>query len=107
MSNGTLPILEGLGYLFTHADGAIIAHCLDLDIVASGVDMAEAEESLNAMVLVQIASCFTSGNLRQLLTRAPQSYWDTLDRATLLEHAQLEGEVPPVILPVEKRVARL
>jgi hypothetical protein len=102
-----LPLMQGLRYLFSHDDGAVVAHCLDLDIVTSGVDINDAEESLNALVLTQIASCFASGNLSQLLIKAPKEYWECLTKAKLLGHAELQVEVPPVLIAVEKRMGSL
>lgn len=101
-------ILTALHYLFSHTrDGKVVAHCLDLDLVTSGSDLNAAEASLNAIVLAQIASCFTSGNYAQLRVRAPNKYWDALKEATELEKANLEVEVPPVVLPVSRSVVSL
>ena len=100
-------ILTALHYLFSHSDGKIVAHCLDLDLVTSSDSIEKAEERLNAVVLAQIQGCFTSGNFGQLRFKAPTEYWDTLPTAKQLEHAQLEVEVPPVVLPVKRGVVTL
>ncbi len=101
------PILTALHYLFSHEGERTVAHCLDLDIAASGANLAEAEESLNALVLVQIASCFSSGNFAQLKFKAPFEYWTALKGARQLDTVDLEVEVPPVVLPVERRTVLL
>lgn len=98
----TEPILTALHYLFTHSENRTVAHCLDLDLVTSGKDLAEAEASLNALVLYQVRSCFVAGNFAQLQLKAPAEYWQALKGAKDIGSGQLEFEVPPVILPVER-----
>lgn len=103
----TEPILTALHYLFSHEGDRTVAHCLDLDIAASGANLADAEKSLNALVLVQIGSCFSSGNFGQLKFKAPFEYWKALEGARQLDTVHLEVEVPPVVLPVERRTVLL
>lgn len=104
----TEPILTALHYLFSHEGDRTVAHCLDLDIAASGANLTEAEESLNALVLVQIGSCFSAGNFAQLkFNKAPFEYWKALEGARQLDTVHLEVEVPPVVLPVERRTVLL
>jgi hypothetical protein len=105
MSNG--PILTSLNYLFSHEGGRAVAHCLELDIVASGPDRAQAEDSLDALVLVQIASCFRNGNWTQLKVKAPFEFWQAIEDAKSLEKRHLEVEVPPIVLPVERHTVAL
>jgi hypothetical protein len=100
-------ILKALHYLFSHTDGKIVAHCLDLDLVTSGKDIQQAEDRLNAVVLAQIASCYTGGNFAQLRFQAPNEYWEALSNAQELGKTHLEVEVPPVVLPVKRSVVKL
>lgn len=100
-------MLTALHYLFSHKESKIIAHCLDLDLVTSGEDIKQAEERLNTIVLCQIGLCYASGNFSQLQFKAPKEYWDKVARSQQLDRGQLEVEVPPVVLPVERSVARL
>jgi hypothetical protein len=101
------PILRGLSYLFSHEGKLRVAHCLDLDLVASGSTLEEAEDRLNTLVLVQIATAFKSGNWSQLKFTAPPEYWHSIETAQPLESGRLEVEVPPVVLPVERYTATL
>lgn len=100
-------ILTALHYLFTHSGNNVVAHCLDLDLVTSGNSLERAEENLNAIVLAQIASCYTAGNFAQFRTKAPAEYWQSLSDAKELERTHLEVEVPPVVLPVSRSVVTL
>jgi hypothetical protein len=95
-------ILTALHYLFSHCDGRVVAHCLDLDLVTSGSDIEKAEDRLNSVVLAQIALCFTAGNFGQLRFKAPPQYWNALSDARELPRTHLEVEVPPIVLPVER-----
>lgn len=97
--------LKSLNYLFSHEGATVVAHCLDLDIVTSGNDRDEAEKSLDALVLYQITSCFVAGNFPQLETKAPFEYWQSLTNAIKLDNKDLEIEVPPVVLPVKRKIA--
>jgi|HubBroStandDraft_5_1064220.scaffolds.fasta_scaffold318118_1 hypothetical protein len=99
-----MPILTSLNYLFSHEAGKTVAHCLDLDIATSAETIAEAEESLNALVLFQIGSCYTAGNFWQLRFKAPFEYWQALEGARRMETVHLEVEVPPVVLPIARKV---
>ena len=101
------PILTALHYLFSHSARKVVAHCLDLDLVTSGESIEQAEERLNAVVLVQIGTCFTRGNFAQLCFKAPAECWQALSEAKELERVHLEVEVPPVVLPVRRCVVTL
>lgn len=104
-ANQPEPILTALHYLFTHEGGKVVAHCLELDIATHGTSITDAEESLNALVLYQIGSCYVSGNFAQLRYKAPFEYWQALEGARDMGTVHLEVEVPPVVLPVSKKVA--
>lgn len=99
------PILTALHYLFSHEGEKVVAHCLELDIATHGMDLQEAEESLNALVLFQIGSCYTAGNFAQLKFKAPFVDWKELEGARPMETIHLEVEIPPVVLPVTRKVA--
>lgn len=99
--------LTALHYLFSHSGGRIIAHCLDLDLVTSGDSIEQAENRLNAVVLAQIATCYSSGNFGQLSFQAPTEYWRALSDAKELTRTHLEVEVPPIVLPVNRSVVAL
>ena len=99
------PIITALHYLFSHEDGKVVGHCLELDIATHGTSIPEAEESLNALVLYQIGTCYASGNYGQLKCKAPFEYWQALEGARDIGTVHLEIEVPPVVLPITKKIA--
>jgi len=99
------PLLTALHYLFSHEDEKIVAHCLDLDIATNGETLEEAEENLNAMVLYQIGSCYVAGNFAQLQFKAPIECWQALEGSKHLSTVLLEVEIPPIILPVTRKVS--
>ena len=99
------PLLTALHYLFSHEDGKVVAHCLELDIATHGKNIDEAQESLNMLVLYQISTCYVAGNFSQLKFKAPFEYWQALEGARDMGTVHLEVEVPPVLLPVSKRFA--
>jgi len=99
------PILTALHYLFTHEGEKVVAHCLELDIATHGTSIPTAEESLNFLVLYQISTCYMAGNFAQLKFKAPFEYWQALEGARDIGTVHLEVEVPPVVLPVKKKIA--
>ena len=101
----TEPILTALHYLFSHEGNRTVAHCLELDIATHGSDLRDAEESLNALVLFQIGTCYASGNFAQLKFKAPFKYWQELEGARPMDTVHLEVEVPPIVLPITRKVA--
>lgn len=101
------PILTSLNYLFSREGKKVLAHCLELDIVSSGDSTEEAETSLNALVLVQIGTCYESGNWAQLQQKAPFEYYQSLESAKSIGQSHLEVEVPPIVLPVQKHTVTL
>ena len=100
--NPVEPLLSALHYLFSHDNGKVVAHCLELDIATHGRNIEEAEESLNMLVLYQISTCYVAGNFSQLKFKAPFEYWQALEGARDMGTTHLEVEVPPLLLPVSK-----
>jgi hypothetical protein len=71
----TLPQLRVLHYLISESNGKHIAHCLDLDLVATGNDIQTASRKLDDLVKAQIEFSLTTGQLANFATKAPTSYW--------------------------------
>lgn len=97
------PVFTALNYLFSIEGTRTVAHCLDLDLVTSAPSIEAAEASLNALVIQQIRTCFVTGNYSQLEFKAPSEYWQKHEHAKLLETVRLAIEVPPVVLPVDRK----
>lgn len=103
-----LPRLDALHYLFTENVDGITAHCLDLDLVTSAKDRAAAESRLNAMVRVQIAGAYGTGNFDLLFFKAPREFWVLMDEASDLPKAHLKIDTtPPQYLPVEQKIMQV
>lgn len=96
-----------LHYLITNPRPHVfVAHCLDLDLVATGPDMEAAEHTLNVLVKTHIDFALTHGNSVMLEQRAPKDFWDQFHR---IENVSLETLDIPRILPkrqLEVRKAR-
>lgn len=63
------------------ADGAYLAHCLELDLVAQAGSSREACEELLNVIDVQIRTCLQNDNLENLFFPAPKEVWEKLGRA--------------------------
>lgn len=71
----TLPWLRIVHYLLSGSDHRHVAHCLDLDIVATGQSQEIAVNKLDDLVKAQIEVALATGQLENLSTKAPSSYW--------------------------------
>lgn len=98
-----LPKIKSLSYLFTQDRGITVAHCLNLDLVATGKDRDVAEQRLDSLVRAQIRTIATRFTFADLNFSAPQEYWDRFYEGQEFKKVQLELEVPPIIVDVEQK----
>ena len=70
-----LPQLPVLHYLLSTSDGKHVAHCLDLDLISVGNTREEAARKLDDLAKAQIELTLATGQLVNLTTRAPLSFW--------------------------------
>jgi hypothetical protein len=52
-----------------------VAHCLELDIVATGNSMADAQKDIIDLILTQVEYAFSNDNLDYLYRPAPAEIW--------------------------------
>ena len=71
-----IPKINPLHYLVSESEGKKLAHCLDLDIVATATDDEEAERRLDLLVKYYLESALAHGNGAAMDTTAPASYWE-------------------------------
>ncbi len=93
---GALPHLELLHYLLSKEDGKHVAHCLDLDLAATGHSRDDAACKLDALVKTHIELSLATGQLGNLQTRAPQPYWTRFHsgRRVTLHPASIHIQIP-------------
>jgi hypothetical protein len=97
--------LFALHYLFTNKGGRMIAHCLDLDLVAVGKDLETAQRRLDAIVRAQIETAYSTDNMALLFFRAPfDKYWKKIKTAQTLPPTTLVVEMPPMVFPVTQSI---
>ncbi|MBU1056101.1 MAG: hypothetical protein KKC46_20095 [Proteobacteria bacterium] len=53
-----------------------VAHCLELDIVATGKTIAEVQSEIISLISAQIEYAFTNNNLEYLYHPAPSEVWN-------------------------------
>lgn len=99
-----IPKIRSLSYLFTDGPDVVVAHCLELDLVATGDNRDVAERRLDTLVRAQIKTIVTRMTFADLNFAAPQEYWDRFYEAQEFRKAQLELEVPPIVVAVEQKV---
>lgn len=99
-----LPKIKSLSYLFTDSAGTTVAHCLELDLVATGKDRETAERRLGNLIKAQIKTIVNEFNFADLNFAAPPEYWARFYDGQEFKKAQLELEVPPIIVAVEQKV---
>jgi predicted RNase H-like HicB family nuclease len=57
-------------------DGIFIAHCLELDIVATGSSLEEVKKEIWELVMAQVSYAFSNDNLSYLYHSAPKEVWE-------------------------------
>ncbi len=72
----SLPHLDLLHYLLTESAGKHVAHCLDLDLVATGETCEKASLKLDRLVKATIELALATQQFANLVTKAPQNFWD-------------------------------
>jgi hypothetical protein len=99
-----IPKISSLSYLFTESEGMTVAHCLDLDLVATGPNRDVAELRLDTLVRAQVKTIVTRLTFADLNFKAPEEYWERFYEGEEFKKAQLELEVPPIVVAVEQKV---
>lgn len=99
-----LPKISSLNYLFTEEGGTVVAHCLDLDLVATGHDRDSAERRLDTLVRAQVRTIVKQLNFADLNFPAPQEYWEQFYQGQEFKKTKLELDVPPIVVAVEQKV---
>ena len=107
----SLPHLDLLHYLISESEGNYVAHCLDLDLVATGQDCEQAAAKLDGLVKAHIELALATQQFENLATRAPQTFWNQFadGRAVELEPRTLKIQIPEAvqIVPVPESKLRI
>lgn len=92
----SLPHLELLHYLLSESNGKHVAHCLDIDLVATGENCEQASAKLDRLVKATIEMALGTQQFANLATKAPQSFWDEFahGKAVELEPRVLHIKIP-------------
>lgn len=56
-------------------DDILVAHCLELDIVATADSVNQVKEDISSLIIAQIDYAFNNNNLEHLFHPAPQEVW--------------------------------
>ncbi len=80
--------------LLRKTDSGCVAHCLELDIVATGKTEDDAVKELSDLIATQVDYAFNNDNLDNLFHPAPASVWKDL------EHC-LRRKAEKIIIPNE------
>jgi hypothetical protein len=107
----SLPHLDPLHYLLTESEGKHIAHCLDIDLIATGDTREKAAVKLDSLVKAHIELTLATRQYENIATRAPQIYWDqyTEGNPVELEPRTLRIQIPESvqIVPVPESKLRV
>lgn len=61
--------------LIKEEDDILVAHCLELDIVATADSLKQVKEDISSLIIAQIDYAFSNNNLEYLFHPAPQEVW--------------------------------
>ena len=82
----------------------IVAHCLDMDIVAQGRTEKAAVEELKALIQTQLEYCLENDMLETAFRPAPREYWDQFYSGHQRELVSLLGKQK---FPIHKLTSNL
>ncbi len=77
--------------LVKREDGEWIAHCLELDIVATGSTPNAAVKDMKSLILAQVSTAIENENMEYLYHPAPQEVWQEYARAQRLSTRKEEA----------------
>ncbi|MEA3427794.1 MAG: hypothetical protein U9Q84_00955 [Thermodesulfobacteriota bacterium] len=72
--------------LFYREDNCVVAHCLELDIVAAGDSLKEVKKDIIALICAQIDYAFCHDNVENLYHPAPPDVWQHFFLCQTQEH---------------------
>ena len=90
-------------------EGMVVAHCLELDIVATGNTIKEVKKEMENLILTQVDYAFSDDNLDNLYHPAPVEVWEAFYKCKKQTEKRLRLKsafkkkkapffVPPVII---------
>jgi len=89
--------------LIKEEEGILVAHCLELDIVATADSLNLVKEDMASLIIAQIDYSFSNDNLEHLFHPAPQEVWTEFfsckERATRERHkieSFFKKEIPSI-----------
>ena len=105
----SLPHFDMLHYLLSQSNGKHVAHCLDLDIVATATTRQEAAEKLDTLVKATFELALGTREYASLVTKAPQNFWNEFHsgRTVEIEPKTLKIEIPQSVQIVPLTVSKL
>ncbi len=62
--------------LFKNEGGRWIAHCLELDIVATGTNMRNVKAEIGDLIVAAVDYAFSNDNVSNLFHPAPEEVWE-------------------------------
>lgn len=85
--------------LMTKEDDLYIAHCLELDIIATAKSETKAIKDLGDLIIAQTSFAFNNDNQEFLYRPAPSKYWNAYFKSS----TQIEGSLHIYEIPKDKR----
>ncbi|MGB5157136.1 type II toxin-antitoxin system HicB family antitoxin [Desulfobacterium sp. N47] len=74
--NKNSDVAFSVNILVKKENDLFVAHCLELDIVATGKTIAEAQNEIISLISAQIEYAFANNNLEHLYHPAPPEIWN-------------------------------
>jgi len=90
--------------LVNFEDGLWVAHCLELDIVATGDSPKEAADDIRELIQAQVSSAMVNDNMDNLYHPAPREVWAAFTKARSLAAAKKTHRPPSVDASFYQRI---
>ena len=102
-----VPRIKILHFLLTvKRDDDVVAHCLDLDLVATGKNQEQAKRRLIAIVKAQLEFALARADYEVLCSPAPDKYWKVLAKSKYMGETIVPITIPDIV-PMEHRESNL
>jgi hypothetical protein len=90
-----LPSIK-LNVLIYKEDGEWVAHCLQMDVIATSTDRSTVEDDIVDLIKAQVEYAIDHDNMSNIFKPAPMEEWEKLSHFQRCEVRKIEIDVPKI-----------
>ncbi len=93
--------------LIRKEDDIFVAHCLELDVVATAPTFAQVRNDIADLVLAQVSFAYENDNLKYLYKPAPKEVYDAFLKTDVKTKTISKPKAPPITLSTSSYTSAL